>query len=104
MTLRYDLTGQTFGRLKVWSHEGSGSWLTRCECGNEKVVDSQNLRTGGTQSCGCLKNKRRITHGMTHTSIYSSWSMMVQRCTNVYNKNYPNYGGRGIKIEDPRWY
>lgn len=56
-----DLTGVVFSRLTVVSFAGysdSGSrtalWLCRCECGAELVVRSCNLKSGGTQSCGCL--------------------------------------------------
>lgn len=51
--LKYDLTGQTFGRLTALHHLGSGNWLVRCECGTEKKVMGQNLRTGQLKSCGC---------------------------------------------------
>lgn len=34
---------------------------------------------------------------------YKSWQAMFQRCCNELNPDYPNYGGRGIRIEDPRW-
>lgn len=58
-----DLTGQTFGRLKVIeraedqvSKAGNHKtmWLCKCSCGNETIVSSDGLKTGGTQSCGCL--------------------------------------------------
>ena len=29
-------------------------WLCKCDCGNEVAVSGSNLRTGHTQSCGCL--------------------------------------------------
>lgn len=41
----------------------------------------------------------RIGH---RTGTYLSWDTMTQRCLNPKNPNYPNYGGRGIKIH-PRW-
>jgi hypothetical protein len=52
-TLKYDLTGQVFGLLTALHHVRSGDWLVRCECGTEKVVMGQNLRTGQAKSCGC---------------------------------------------------
>lgn len=33
---------------------------------------------------------------------YRIWSTMKDRCSNPRNANYPNYGGRGIKVCD-RW-
>jgi hypothetical protein len=56
--LKYDLTGQSFGLLTALHHVRSGDWLVRCECGTEKVVMGQNLRTGQVKSCGCLRGRR----------------------------------------------
>lgn len=39
-----------------------------------------------------------VTHGMTGTPTFRSWSNMVQRCTNSNNHGYKNYGGRGIRV------
>lgn len=56
-----DLTNQRFGKLvvlkKVEGLSGSNStlWLCQCDCGNQKIIESRNLRSGFTQSCGCLK-------------------------------------------------
>ena len=53
-----DITGQTFGFLTVLyptRKNGRFAWHCQCECGAEVDVDSNNLRTGKTQSCGCKK-------------------------------------------------
>lgn len=60
-----DLTNQEFGLLqvikKVQSDEKSKTnkakhafWLCKCQCGNEVIVSSRDLRSGDTKSCGCL--------------------------------------------------
>lgn len=41
-------------------------------------------------------------HGMFASREYSSWECMKQRCLNSNRPEYPNYGGRGIKVCD-RW-
>jgi hypothetical protein len=68
------------------------------------VVDSHNLKKGGSQSCGCIANektsKRSRTHGMSRTTVHSKWMSMIQRCTNALEAAYPNYGGRGIRVCD----
>lgn len=56
-----NLIGQKFGRLTVEAMAAStpGSsrrWLCRCECGNSVVVSQENLKSGHTKSCGCLKS------------------------------------------------
>lgn len=58
-----DLTGQRFGRLVVIELEKLNNrhqavWKCKCDCGNEIAVHSYRLRTGVTQSCGCLKKER----------------------------------------------
>jgi len=36
------------------------------------------------------------TYGMNRTLIYYIWQQMKQRCDNINNRSYKNYGGRGI--------
>lgn len=43
-----------------------------------------------------------VVHGKYQPYTYQSWNMMQQRCTNPNRSNYPDYGGRGIKVCD-RW-
>lgn len=58
-----DLTGRVFNRWTVLSREddrfypGGGRaqmWLCRCECGTESLVAAGMLKSGISQSCGCL--------------------------------------------------
>lgn len=39
-----------------------------------------------------------LTHGMTGKPVYMAWSRMKSRCTNKNSPDYPEYGGRGIKV------
>lgn len=55
-----DRSGDKHGRLTVISHAGKDRrgkhlWLCFCDCGKEKVVVSDNLSSGKSNSCGCLK-------------------------------------------------
>lgn len=62
---RIDLSGQTFGRLKVLeydeeaskNHSNGAYWKCQCECGNIKSVSSRYLRMGLTTSCGCYHSE-----------------------------------------------
>lgn len=38
----------------------------------------------------------------TVTGEYKSWLAMKDRCNNPNNRNYHQYGGRGIRVS-PRW-
>jgi hypothetical protein len=103
----HDLTGQVFGRLTVVTYERRIVWVCRCECGATTILSGTKLTSGHTRSCGCLRPKgpgtgNRRTHGGSRTDVYRIWEMMRQRCSNPKNKNFMNYGGRGIYVCD-RW-
>lgn len=107
-----DMTGQRVGRLTIiryaYAKNKCAYWLCRCDCGNEKIVRSNSLRSkhNPTNSCGCLHHEWRIeqntTHGMSDSPEWGIWKSMKQRCQNSNHSNYPLYGGRGIKV-CPEW-
>lgn len=110
--LLIDMTGERYGRLLVVSRyrcRGAAMWVVRCDCGTEKIVAGGSLRSGDTQSCGCLHKERtsaaRTTHGATRgsrTDLYRIWRGIISRCTNPHLSRWPRYGGRGITVCD-RW-
>ena len=63
-----DLTGQRFGCLTVLSlgevlaSPGARSarrmWQCQCDCGNLTEVRANNLRSGNTKSCGCMRRNQ----------------------------------------------
>lgn len=56
-----DLTGQRFGRLTAASHikeNGRIKWVCICDCGGKTVTTSTKLKSGHTQSCGCIQRER----------------------------------------------
>jgi hypothetical protein len=57
----------------------------------------ENQRLGRAAAVGHSK-----THGMSATSEYKIWLGMFRRCYNTKDSNYPNYGGRGIRVCE-RW-
>lgn len=106
-----DLTGQRFGRLVVsgLTRSQHRRWRCQCDCGGERIARTSELRSGRVLSCGCLRResaarvgKATTTHGMRYTPEYRAWSGMKQRCTNPKISNFPQYGGRGIRVCD-RW-
>src|ERR1017187_2611021 len=113
--------GRRFGRLVVVGMAPSpprrSYWLCRCDCGTERAIRSDGLKSGETQSCGCIQRERaaenvilanraraltRVTHGMSHHPVYGVWKEMHQRCGNPNSRSFKNYGGRGIYV-DARW-
>lgn len=102
-----DLTGQIFGRLTVLECVGKNNsrhyfWRCRCTCGVEIVVQGSHLKSGNTQSCGCLQREKtgeaNQTHGLSYSSVYHVWSHIKSRCFDLKHKQYKDYGGRGIKM------
>ena len=106
-----NLMGQRFGRLVVLhrvendSH-GLPRWLCRCDCNKEIVVNSSNLRSGKTTSCGCLKSelvtKSNLTHGQRYSRLYRIWLGMKARCYIQSSTDFRYYGARGITV-CPEW-
>ena len=39
-----------------------------------------------------------MRYGVAKSPTYKCWDNMIQRCTNVNNPAYKNYGGRGIEV------
>ncbi len=102
--------GDVFGRLTAEKDAYPvGKYLkvdVVCVCGARKTVDQTNLKKGRAKSCGCLNidmvKERLITHGKTGSPVYAVWNMMRQRCLLPTNKQYAEYGGRGITVCD-KW-
>lgn len=109
-----NIVGYRFGRLTVSSPAGRDKhknviWLCICDCGQTATPTTNSLQRGDAESCGCLqREKARMTenkystHRSTNTCEWRSWRGMRARCNNPKNKQYPDYGGRGITICD-RW-
>lgn len=102
-----DITGQKYGRLTVisfieMSKNHKAMWLCRCDCGKEVIAILNNLRTGSTQSCGCLHTEHTISlkysHGFAGTRLYKCWQEMMRRCYGKNRSAYRYYGGRGICV------
>lgn len=106
-----DISGQSFHRLKIIKYMGRTNkykhkYLCLCECGNEHVADYNDIITGHTKSCGCYGKDMlllsNIKHGKGGTKIYNTWKHLIGRCVDKKNKDYKNYGERGIKV-CPEW-
>lgn len=60
---RTDITDQRFGKLVAQEylfedHRNQACWLFRCDCGNEKILSYNQVKWGGTGSCGCVRRER----------------------------------------------
>ena len=92
-----DETGKKYGRLTVLRigpqvGDRHTHWYVQCDCGEETLVNGRNLRTGHTQSCGCIHRERtsevrlRALDGIR----FGRWTVL---------RRGPNAGNR-----QPEWY
>lgn len=91
-----------FGKWTVlevirWKHRNF--CITQCECGQKSRVMEYRLIKGMSSSCKFCAPKK---HGHYNSRTNRSWSSARNRCFNENNKDYVNYGGRGI-IMCERW-
>lgn len=120
-----DLSGMRYGRLTVIERTDSimvgtqkkSAWVCRCDCGENVIVPTHRLRTGETQSCGCLQRdlttermikfheagvKPNYRHGdgsrEKPVRLYRIWCHMKERCNNPNCHSFDDYGGRGIFV------
>ena len=104
--------GETFHRLTVISEEPSVNYrrffICQCSCGQVTKVSMSHLKTGHTQSCGCIfkENPPRLRHGHNRvgkrTSLYHVWDQMLSRCQNPNSTSYIKYGAKGVTVH-PSW-
>ena len=91
-----NMLGTTYGRLTVLEKtDPKGKnirYLCSCRCGGKSKVEGRHLRAYRTVSCGQCNDKGK------HPLAHKSWDSMKQRCYNPNNKEYKNYGGRGIEV------
>ncbi len=108
-----ELVGKKFGRWTIESFAFSKRYekyfFAVCDCGTRKAVHGLNVKKGISKSCGCynievLKARGGFekTHGLTNTVEYKTWQRIWQRCHRPNNKDYKNYGARGIYV-DEKW-
>jgi hypothetical protein len=90
-----DLTGQTFGQLRVLERvennkHGNAMWRCVCSgngpaCRGDTRVRSNSLlrREYNTQSCGCLVASHGHTRNTRPSPEYVAWIGMKARCHNL---------------------
>lgn len=130
-----NLIGQKFGRLTVLAREkdyispkgiASPRWLCQCECGKQKIVHGNSLKSGKSKSCGCYRNEMvtksksqkmyienlgirnsfREENGLIYVKLKSSnkemicdiesWEILKYMCWRISEKGY----AKSIKVEN----
>ena len=97
-----DMTGLKFDRLLVlslaYTKNKKSYWNCICDCGVQKIIRQDSLKSGRSKSCGCLNKERPVDHGLSGSKIYHVWASMKNRCNNSNDTNYEYYGGRGVSV------
>lgn len=103
--------GNVYNRYTIIKHCSKRTnkyiYLCRCVCGTEKEVNIYNLKSGSIKSCGCLNKEISFINinkynsqfdGRSKLRLHTIWLSMLSRCYNKKNKEFKNYGGRGIVV------
>ena len=76
--------GERFGRLTIiapapldFRSLRSGTWLVKCDCGNEFTVQGVNLQNGGTTSCGCYRREKAQERGRKKSALSPEAEVML---------------------------
>ena len=69
MSNKIDMLNKRFGALRVISQAGTNKcgqllWQCYCDCGQNKIVNGCDLRSGKINNCGCQKERfKNIQNG-----------------------------------------
>ena len=112
------MIGQRFGSRTVIEEleqrkNGYIMYKVKCDCGDIVILNGSYLRSRERpcKSCSLKINTKKgkdhyaYKHGMASRTkgrdrIYSIWVAMRQRCNDLNDQQYHDYGGRGIKVCD----
>ena len=123
-SLGLDLKDKKFGYLTVLERDYEKSyskvryWKCQCDCGNIISVPTNRLRSGTTQSCGCLKmshGELKIKQILEENNIFYQQEYIFPTCKNpktgkylrfdffVENKYLIEFDGKQHFIENSGW-
>jgi hypothetical protein len=78
----------------------------RCDCGAEDWKLLNNLREGKSTACRPCSTRERhrkagnmLVNSPAEKSLQGRITAIMQRCTNPKDRNWKNYGGRGIRFK-----
>lgn len=76
------------------TYKGERQYECLCKCGRLCIVCGYDLVSLMRKSCGkCYGTTRSLGN-----EFYDCYKNMMARCNNKNHPEYPNYGGRGIKV------
>lgn len=72
------------------------AWICQCDCGNTKIIKSEELKSGGTKSCGCLNIEQRSNRAEKMYSVNIKYHPATTSARRVWRRRYND----GISFED----
>ena len=101
---KLNLTGWRFGKITVLRPAenigGRTAWVCRCDCGQETVIRTNNLRRGRTKSCGCAGGPQHARQGLTY--VDGTCVEIIQSKT-VQKNNTSGVPGVTWVVRDRMW-
>ena len=92
MMRKEDLLNKKFGRLLVTSLadniKNRAAWMCQCDCGNIKIIKSENLKNGSTKSCGCLNNEKRKERSHNLYSSVIKYHPRITTARRIWRNRY----------------
>lgn len=88
------LIGSKFNMLTVIKYHGKRNnsskhhkhtWLCQCDCGNKIIVETTELVTGHTKSCGCLKHHNLVGEKFGKLSVIETDTKNPNKFRTYYN-------------------
>jgi len=94
-----DQVVNSFGTLIYISQEknkkrSKGLWL--CFCGKEFYSNNSYIKINLVKTCGCS----RLDLTKYEIYLHTLWKKILDKCYNKNSKDYKDYGGRGISINE----
>jgi hypothetical protein len=104
MTKSKDLTNQHFGNLLAIKptdarRQGKVVWECHCDCGNTIFVNSTDLLTGNTRSCGCLLKINQPA--MIKNTLKDNTNIGRIKSTKILRNN--TSGCKGVYQQNGKW-
>ncbi len=90
---KLNLIGLTFHRLTVMAEAPDinhrSAWVCQCECGTIKNIKTEELRSGGTKSCGCWNVEQRAKRVKNMYSKCIKYSPEIASARKIWKTRYP---------------
>lgn len=85
--------------LSTVTRFGKRHWVVECACGSlSRAAEDDLLQEKTTRCRDCRQARLRVENPTKTDKVYHVWCSMKRRCHNPNNKDYPRWGGRGIKV------